>query len=206
MFKTPVTQSSHEKHPSGMYVATLTQVIDLGTHTDKVFKDANDRPVVRHLVRLTFESTALMTDSRPFLVSKRYTLSSHEKASLRKDLESWYGKRFDNDALNAAGGFDLEKVLGRPAFLNISHTEDGQFANIESINPLPAGMAPPKATTEMFVFNIAEWDPHRLLSLSEKTREMIEASHECVQLRAGVKAAAAPVPAAITGAADEIPF
>ena len=35
--------------------------------------------------------TEQMSDGRPFTISKRYTWSTHEKATLRKDLEAWRG-------------------------------------------------------------------------------------------------------------------
>ena len=170
--RTPKTSGEFEKHPAGMFAATCYQIIDLGTHHDEKWN------VTKHLVRVQFETTELMKDGRPFSVGKRYTLSHHEKSQMRKDLESWYGKKFDTVALDQAGGFDMEKLLGRCAFLNIALSEDGQYANIVSINPLPKGMAEPEPVNDEVLFSISDWNQAVFDKLGKKTQEMIEASRE----------------------------
>ena len=81
-------------------------------------------------------------DGKPFHVQKRYTLSLHEKAGLRKDLESWRGKPFSDTELQ---GFDVENLLGVAAMLNIVHAvvQGSTFANIASIMRLAKGMQAP---------------------------------------------------------------
>ena len=60
-----------------------------------------------------------MEDGRPFAVSKTYTASLFEAAALRKDLESWRGKSFTEEEL---GGFDISKLLGCTARIEVGHT------------------------------------------------------------------------------------
>lgn len=89
-----------------------------------------------------------MPDNKPFIVQKRYTLSLHEKAGLRKDLESWRGKSFTGDELQ---GFDLEVLIGICCLLNVPRNvlqvnRDGDtYANVVSIMRLPKGVEPVKA-------------------------------------------------------------
>ena len=47
------------------------------------------------------------THGRRFDVARVYTLCLHERAALRKDLESWRGRKFTEQELD---GFDLEKL------------------------------------------------------------------------------------------------
>jgi hypothetical protein len=76
----------------------------------------------------------------PLTLSRRFTASMHETANLRKFIESWFGRKFPNDA--AAGDFDLEKLLGRKCLLNVTHSEKmgRKFADIANATPIPKGM------------------------------------------------------------------
>lgn len=76
---------------------------------------------------------------KPYIVQRRFTLSLHVKAELRKYLESWRGKPF-TDA--EAEDFDLEKLIGVPAFGQVMHVAKprGTFAEVVTIMPLPKGM------------------------------------------------------------------
>ncbi|MHA1379626.1 MAG: hypothetical protein ACTSRG_14730 [Candidatus Helarchaeota archaeon] len=48
-------------------------------------------------------------------------MSLHAKATMRKFLESWRGKKFTKEELE---GFDLQKILGKPCQLQIIHSDD----------------------------------------------------------------------------------
>jgi len=79
---------------------------------------------------------------RRFTVVSQYTVSLHEKARLRKDLETWRGRKFTKDELDQ---FDLEKLLGANCQLQIVHqvADDGRtFGNVQAIVPLGKGMQP----------------------------------------------------------------
>jgi len=166
-----------EKAPEGMHVARCFKIIDCGTHINPTFGKK------QRLAWIFFElPKALMTrgeyEGKPFSIGKRYGLSHNEKSTLRSDLESWYGKRFDTAALDKAGGFDLEKLIGRPAMLNIVHSEDGKYANIKAINPLPEGFECPPSINEPFTFSLADFDRATFEKLSDKMKEFISSSDE----------------------------
>jgi len=119
------------KLDKGTYTGTLYSIVDLGT---KEYTFGNDEPKKQHKVSLAFEITGAvdpdnnqttMEDGRPFAVSKKYTLSLHEKAALRQDIESWRGKSLNDDEL---AGFDLVGLLGHTAKIEVDHT-----------NPMPDG-------------------------------------------------------------------
>lgn len=77
-----------------------------------------------------------------FMVSKTYTASLNEKATLRHDLESWRGRPFNPEELK---GFDLEKVVGKPCMLNLMAKQSQQGKNwtaVAAIMPLPKGDEP----------------------------------------------------------------
>jgi hypothetical protein len=84
-------------------------------------------------------------------ISTTFTLSLGDKSKLRPALESWRGRPFTTDELN---GFDITKVLGANAYLNVTHAVKGDktYANITTINPLPKGL--PKRSPEN---KLVEW-------------------------------------------------
>jgi uncharacterized Zn-binding protein involved in type VI secretion len=121
--------------PAGLSQAVCVDVVDMGLL--KVTYAGVEK--TQHKVRLVWQLEDMMSDGKPFLVQKRYTLSLHEKANLRKDLESWRGRVFTPEELIK---FDVETVIGANAQLNIQHTQkDGKtYANVVSIVPLGRGM------------------------------------------------------------------
>jgi hypothetical protein len=126
--------------PSGQHSAVCVDIVDMGILEVKFGKEA---PKSQHKIRIVWQVEEVMADNRPFIVQRRYTLSLHEKATLRKDLESWRGKQFTAEELE---GFDLEVLLGIPCLLNvIQEKKDGStYANVASIMRLPKVMTPIK--------------------------------------------------------------
>jgi hypothetical protein len=129
------TKSTFEPAPPGLHQGVCVDVIDMGM-LEVTFSGTTKK---QHKIRLAFQLNTDMDDGKPFLVQKRYTLSLHEKASLRKDLESWRGRPFTEEE---GLGFDVETVIGANAQVNVQQIQrDGEtYANIISLVPLAKGM------------------------------------------------------------------
>lgn len=170
---------------AGMHAARCVAVLDLGTHVDDRFKNDKGKPSRRHLVQIQWELPGQMMEyegeQKPMMATKRYNLSVNEKATLRKDLESWYGKTFDSKELEAKG-FDVEKLLGRPALLNLTHSEDGKYANVTSVNPPMKGVEQAPQINASRFFDLTAPSPMVWATLSKNTREYIS---ECEEVKAG---------------------
>ena len=127
-----------------------------------------------------------MEDGRPFVIGRRYTLSSHEKSTLRKDLESWRGKPFKDSDFGSDGDFDIQNVIGAACFLNVVHNEnDGKtYANIEAVAALPKGTAPPTLVNESVYLSLepGEFSADAYERLSDRMKETIAKSPEYQQL------------------------
>lgn len=117
--------------PAGVHQAVCVDVIDKGwlevTYAGKTKK--------QHKVTIAWQIDETRDDGKRFLVFKRYTLSLNEKATLRKDLESWRGRAF---TLEEEIGFDVETVIGVNCLLNIQHNNvaDKTYANVVAVMPL----------------------------------------------------------------------
>lgn len=170
-----------EMPPEGMVLARCFKIIDMGTHVDPGFgKEV-------HKASIYFELPGTLQKDgnyagQPFIVKQQFNLSHNKKANLRLMLEGWYGKRFDTKALDAAGGFDLEKLLGRPALINIVHSEDGKYANIATVNPLPKGMECPPQFNPSFVFSLEDFNLTAFSKLSQKMQDFIKESGEYIEM------------------------
>lgn len=127
-------ESNYSPCPEGLHHAVCVDVVDLGIVTSS-FGD-------KHKVRLTWQIEDENAETRRrFEARKQYNLSLHEKATLRKDLESWRGRKFTDDELK---GFDLEKLLTVNCQIQIVHDlgEDGSiWANVQAIVPPPKNVA-----------------------------------------------------------------
>ncbi len=127
--------------PAGTKPAVLIDFYDLGTVETKF----GDKEMVRAVFQTgeTFEKDG---DTLNYNVASRYNKSLHEKASLRKVVEALLSRKM-RAADWGADGFDPELLIGNGVLVSIVHSEpqsDGTvYANIESMMPLPDGMAAP---------------------------------------------------------------
>lgn len=175
--KTTNQGGEFELAPAGVHVARCCRIIDCGTRTDAKFGKKRRQAWIFWELPNTQRSQGQVAGT-PFVVGNRYTLSHNEKATLRAHLESWYGRTFDDKGLDDAGGFDLEKLIGRPAFLNIVHSPDGKYANVRAVMPLPAGTVCPPAQEQPLVFSLSPYDPRVFEALSQGMQEHIKGSEE----------------------------
>lgn len=189
-------------HPPGVFAARCVRIIDLGTQTT-TWKGQNKDS---HKIIIGFETEALIEDGekagKPFLIQSRYTASLNEKSMLRRDLESWRGRKFTDQELEA---FDLKNVLSKACLLNVVHSDNGgkTYANISGIMPLPGNMkAPPPSGASVF-FTLEDFDPEVFDSLSDGLREVISKSPE---FKALGKKKAAPQSQPLEEMEDDIPF
>lgn len=128
--------------PEGLHHAVAVDVLDLGLVANQWGE--------KHQVRIIWQIDQINPEStRRFELRKQFTLSLHEKARLRKDLESWRGRKFTEDELK---GFDLEKLIGANCQVQVIHdiSEDATiWANVQAIVPAPKNV--PKLVAHDYV-------------------------------------------------------
>lgn len=132
--------------PAGNNAGICVAVIDLGTHDPGSFQGEKRDPVRQVVIVWELPGATIAgTKNTRHHIAERYTLSFHEKAKLRKTLESWRGAKY-----GAGQQIDLQKLLGRPCLLNIMHQPSGErvYAKLKDVTSLPQGMqvAPPSHT------------------------------------------------------------
>lgn len=171
--KAPKSSSgSFEKHPEGMTTLVCTKIIDKGTTWNEK-KQKDERKIV-----FVFESATLMTggeyDGKPFLVFQNFNFSMFQNSTLCKFIEQWKGKRFASQ--EEADDFDLDKMLGVGAFVNISH--NGDFVNITSVMPVPGGMKAPVPVGDLILWSFDHRDLKMFEKLSPNIQKQIQQAKE----------------------------
>lgn len=176
----PTEGANFSPPPAGTHPAICYRVIDLGTQVSTY----NGERKTAHKVMISWEITdpdVRMEDGRPFTINQRYTWSMHEKAALRKALESWRGQPF-KDSDFGDGGFNIKKLLGVGCLLSILHTDkDGKtYANINAIMKLPKGMNAGTLTNEFVYVALTPdlFDRNEFLKLSDSLQDTIKNSPE----------------------------
>jgi hypothetical protein len=161
-----------ETTPEGTYVGRCIKIIDLGTQTSTGQFGTNSRRKVMVQWEL-LDDEIKMKDGKPFAAAQFYTASLHEKAQLRKDLEAWRGKKFTETELE---GFDLKNVLGAYCMLQIVHSADGQYANVNAIMSFKGQK--PEGVNDLVFFDIDKPDEEVLAAMSDKMQAKIKSSPE----------------------------
>jgi hypothetical protein len=164
--------SEFEMTPEGTYIGRCYKIIDLGTQTTTGQFGTKSQ----HKVMISWElldDKIKMADGRPYAVTQWYTVSLHEKSQLRKDLEAWRGRRFSDEELE---GFDLKNVLGTYCMIQIVHSPDGKYANVNAIMSYRGPK--PTPVNENVIFDIDSPDMAVFEAMSDNMKEKIRSAPE----------------------------
>jgi hypothetical protein len=182
-------------------------VVDLGVQPSPGGQFAPKRTVVLRFqipeirVEITKDGE---TKSLPAVISRTVGLSLNEKSTLYALLTSWRGRAFTPEELKK---FDLSKICGKPAFVNITHSVKGDrtYANLTSIMPLPKAIPAPVMEGEALVYSTDAPDPAIFLQLPTWMQDKI-AARIVDAPKAAPKPAAAPAALASDFADDDLAF
>jgi hypothetical protein len=189
-----------ELAPEGTFIARAFKIVDLGTQTFEA-KGAGDKKDSHKLLiswEILDDDAGRQDNGEPFVVSKRYTLSLHEKSSLRADLQAWRGKAFSSQELQ---GFDLKNVLGQYCQIQVIHDKNGDktYANVTAIMNLK-GANKPEGVLDDVWFDLDEPDMKVFESFSDRLKDTIRSAPEWKPANEGSTDAA---PATVKGETGE---
>ena len=125
------SSGNFEACPMGLHQAVICDIRDEGLHPNP-FKNGD----LQMKVSIWFQIAQKMSTGKPFLCSKWFTASLHEKASLRIMIESLLGRGLTHDESRS---FDLEKLIGWQCQLLITKNRAGSKSpdgtHIENLLP-----------------------------------------------------------------------
>jgi hypothetical protein len=175
------TAPVRELIPSGNYSARCYQMVHIGTVEELILGEKKIQNKVRIGWELPTELKVFDPEKgeQPFVISKEFTLSMHEKSNLRKTLASWRCKDFSEDEAKC---FDITKLIGVPCMLNVIHkpSKDGTktYQEVGSVSPMPKGLQCPEQINKSFIFEYDNFDPAKLEVLPDFIKTKIKSSFE----------------------------
>ena len=168
-FTANTSSKSFENPEPGTYPAVCIRLIDMGTQTTEWKGEKKSA----HKVKIVFELSEKMTDGRPFISMRDFTVSLHEKSALRGFLAGWRGRDFNDEELK---GFDAKNLLGKGCLISL--VQNGEYINVTTASKLPKGMSAPNPENPMVFFSLDEFDQKTFDGLSDKLKEKIALSPE----------------------------
>jgi hypothetical protein len=143
--------------PEGSHLAVCDMFVDLGIQETNY----NGQVKQQHKIYLRWQIPSLrlkyekdgVEHEGPMAIGSKFTLSLHEKAALRKILQSWRGRAFTPDELKK---FDVTTVLGAPCLITVTHAPKdggGVYANVGAVAKLPPGVPAPTIEGETLIYD-----------------------------------------------------
>ena len=191
-----------QQAPIGTHVARCIRLIDLGTQTSEY----QGEPQVKNQVLVTWElcNEMMETDegAKPFIVSKFYTNSLNEKATLRHDLSQWRGRDFTDEECKK---FDLQSILGHPCMLSVIANEKGK-SKVGGVMKMPRGQTAPEPINTPSAFWLDEFNRAAFEGLSDGIKKIIMKSPEYQKLSAPLPKQEAAKKGAFDDMMSDVPF
>ena len=168
---------SFDPVPEGPHPAVCDMFVDFGLQetTGKYAGKVQHKVYFRWQIpslRLSYEKDGVEHEG-PMTIGSTFTLSLHEKAALRKILQSWRGRAFTPEEL---AKFDVTAVVGKPCLLSVTHAPkpdgSGVYANVDNVMKLVAGMPVPELEGSPLIYDADNMGSFELLRpwMQEKVR------------------------------------
>jgi hypothetical protein len=172
--------SNYEPIAAGTYAARCYQMIHIGTAEENILGQVKKLNKVRITWELPTETKVFKEENgeQPHVISKEFTLSMNEKATLRKFLEGWRGKSFTE---KEAESFDITVLLGKPCMLSIIHKQaknGNTYAEISSVSSVPKGMNVPDQINPLKELNYDKFDWELFETLPDFIKDKMKQTDE----------------------------
>ena len=183
----PITASTKpsanfEPIPAGTYLARCYSMVHIGTIEDEYQGQKRFVNKVRITWELPTELKVFNADKgeQPQAISREFTLSMHEKSTLRAFLTSWRGKGFSEEEAIA---FDVSKLVGVPCMLSIVHEPSKADPTkirekISGISTVMKGVTMPPQINPSFVFELDAFEQNKFDSLPDWLKDKVRQSQE----------------------------
>lgn len=194
--------------PPGNHLARCYRIIDLGTQRGEY----KGQVKWQQKCMLQFEVHGVDEDGNPLVtpkgeplsISKNYTVSLNDGATMRTDFESWRNRAFTPEERNA---FHVGKVLGQWAMISVTKSivGDKEYTNIAGIATVPSMMKAniPKGINDLKTFDLDNPDMALFETFGERLKEKIMGSKEWV---AHLSKDPSTTQSIADGLDDDIPF
>lgn len=172
--------TQRELIPAGSHMARCYSIVHIGTVQWEWQGEVKHKNKVRLTWELPNETKVFKEENgeQPFVISKEYTLSMHEKSNLRRDVESLLGSMTEQQA----DDFDITDLMGKPCMITVMHkiAKNGNtYSSVGSVTPLMKGIECPDQHNDSLEFNYNDaFDLNWLRSQPDFIKNMIESTPE----------------------------
>lgn len=161
----------------GVYIGICVGVIDLGEQYSEKFK--NYRNEVQIVWELAGETVEVDGEQKPRQLSRTFSVAASKKSNLRGFISGWNGVQYSDEQFQE---LDLFEQAGKVCQLNVVLNDTGEYANVDSVIPLPKGMTAPTTQTAPILWSMDEWTDDGFDALPEWVQEKIKKSTQYQKL------------------------
>ena len=155
----------------GVYMAVCVGVVDLGEQYSEVYKSYSNK--VKFVWALPGETIEIDGKTEERQLSREFSVATKKNSKLRTFLGGWNSKNYSDDEFME---LDLFDQIGKPCQLNVVLNDTGEYANVDSIMPLPKGFPAPETKTAFVTWDMDAWDDAAFEKLPAWTQEQIKKS------------------------------
>lgn len=155
----------------GVYMAVCVGVVDLGEQYSEMYKSYSNK--VKFVWALPSETIEVEGKTEERQLSREFSIATKKTSKLRTFLGSWNSKNYTDEEYME---LDLFDQVGKACQLNVVLNDTGEYANVDSVMPIPKGMPAPVSKTAFFTWDMEAWDDAVFETLPEWTREQIKKS------------------------------
>ena len=155
----------------GVYMAVCVGVVDLGEQYSEVYKNYSNK--VKFVWALPSELMEVEGKMEERQLSREFSIATKKTSKLRTFLGSWNSKAYSDDEFME---LDLFDQVGKACQLNVVLNDTGEYANVDSIMPIPKGIPAPTSKTAFFTWDMDAWDNAVFEKLPSWTQDQIKKS------------------------------
>ena len=155
----------------GVYMAVCVGVVDLGEQYSEAFKSYSNK--VKFVWALPGETIEIDGKTEERQLSREFAVATKKNSKLRTFLSGWNSKNYSDEEFME---LDLFDQIGKACQLNVVLNDTGEYANVDSIMPIPKGFPSPVSKTAFFTWDMENWNDAVFEKLPEWTQEQIKKS------------------------------
>ena len=157
----------------GVYMAVCVGVVDLGEQYSELYKTYSNK--VKFVWALPSETIEIEGNMEERQLSREFSVATKKNCKLRTFLGSWNSKNYSDEEYME---LDLFEQVGKACQLNVVLNDTGEYANVDSIMPIPKGIPAPTSKTAFFTWDMDAWDDAAFEKLPAWTQEQIKKSSQ----------------------------
>lgn len=155
----------------GVYMAVCVGVVDLGEQYSELYKSYSNK--VKFVWALPSETIEVDGKTEERQLSREFSVATKKTGKLRTFLSSWNSKNYSDEEFME---LDLFDQIGKACQLNVVLNDTCEYANVDSVIPIPKGFPEPTSKTAFFTWDMDAWDDAVFEKLPAWTQDQIKKS------------------------------